>query len=156
MKTKLLLPICFLLMFSTLSAQNIFIVDKTNGTHRDRFYEGKNIKIKTVDGRKIIGKINYIGDSSLFINEKEFQIPEIAAVIKTRKFFAYTSYVGIACAAAFLPANMISNATNHRRIVNTDTYIIAAGAFGTYGICTLFKEKKLKIGARYKASIVNF
>jgi hypothetical protein len=143
-------------VFSAVSAQNIFIVDKVNGTQRNRFYEGKPIKFKTSDNREITGKINYISDTSIVVNELNYPLSEIREVYLTRKFFKFASYLGLMSAAAFLPANMITNLTHKRQIIGSDTYVIAAGTLGTFGICALFREKKMKIGSKYKVAIVRF
>jgi hypothetical protein len=137
-------------------SQNILAIDKVRGTKRFRFHENSTIKFKTINGKKISGKITYIGDSVFAVNGWEYPLGQVGTVYRPRKFCQFMSYLSMAPLVSVLPANIISNALNDRKVISSDTYIIAGSSVVSWGFFTLFSEKKMPIGKKYSIGIIQF
>jgi hypothetical protein len=145
---------------SNLAAQNIFVLERPGTVKNFKYYQGDNIKIRTISSDTIIsGPINRIFDSSIIINNSnEILIADMAAIYKKRWGYGFLQYLTIFAGAAYLGINSLNGIINDDQPVVPQETLIISGSLIAFGLAlTPLTTRKFKIdNEKWRIIILDF
>jgi len=140
---KHLFLIFILICTTSLSAQNMLVVEKP-GTVKNYIYRaGDHIILKTIEGIKISGPINIIRRDSTFVVDfvHELSLKDVEMVYEPRVLLNLGGTALIGGSALYLGLDLI----NHGGIKINQSFWVSIGVAATGVIMLVFSKKKMRI-----------
>lgn len=137
----------FLLMGLNLAGQNILIIERPGTIKNFKYFQGSQIKLKTISTDTIIsGVITLIEDDIIILNQDfSLKITDIKTVYKKRWGFSFLQYLGIFGGLAYVSINTINGLINNDSPVVPSETLIISGSMMAFGIIlTPLTTRKIK------------
>lgn len=140
-------------------AQETLLVEKIGTSCKYYYHLGDKIKLRTNARDSLIrGKLTVINDSIISVSPELYPIPvhDIGSVYKQ---YGFPRRLGIKLGEAgivFFVVITINNLINKKQVFPTYTYIITGSCFAAGLISISLKQRRCKIGERWKLKILDF
>jgi len=149
----------FLLAFH-LAGQNALIIERPGTINNYKYFQGSEIKLKTISTDTIIsGTISLIEDSIIILNQNfSLKITDIRTVYKKRWGFSFLQYLSIFSGLAYVSISTINGLINNDSPVVPSETLIISGSMIAFGIAvTPLTTRKLKTdNEKWRVIILDF
>lgn len=121
------------------------LVFSKNASKRSSYYIGSTLKIKTVQGQKIQGRINYLNDSLLILSGQRIPLKNIAFYYKPMNTCLILGSAAGAAGAGYIILDAANNAIADIKPTTTaQTWIVGGSLLAAAAALLPFKEVKRK------------
>ena len=154
----MLLMLIFCLLFSTMHAQRILLVEKPGKFKNYKYFVGNDILLRTAPyNEKVSGTINDITDTSIVINfDNEIMLDDIEKIMRPRWGLQFLSRFTRIAGPGYFVIDVVNNAiTNQTTIVHKNTVIASASLVAFSYALVPFHNKRLKADKQWRVKVLN-
>ncbi|MEG1572189.1 MAG: hypothetical protein RSC04_05675 [Bacteroidales bacterium] len=131
------------------------LVFSKNASKRSMYSIGSTLKIKTVQGQKIKGSLNYINDTMLIIAGQRILIKNIVSYYKSLSTCLVLGSASAVAGAGYIVLDAINNGINDRHpTTSAQTWIVGGSFLAAAAVLLPFKEVQRKTSV-WRPKILN-
>ena len=157
---KIILSIIFIISFTGLFSQNIFLLERPGSIKNYKYYVNNPIRLKIISPDTIIsGKINNIGDTSIIVNYvNEIHVKNIACIYTKRWGFSLLQKLFLLTGIPYLVLSAINGTVNNDTPIIAKETLIISGSLIIAGIAlSPLANRKHKIdNKKWRVKILDF
>ena len=155
----LLLTVLLVLVFHTVDAQKVLLLQKPGKTKRYLYHPGDKIIIRTGEPEfAMSGDITYVDDSLLTINKSyTYQLDKVSEVTIKRPFLSGSWKMMFLAAGVYFAGSIFNHAINNEEPLIDNTVPIVSGSFIALGTTSyLFRNKHCKMEDGWKLKVLDY
>lgn len=155
----LLLTVLLVLVFHTVDAQKVLLLQKPGKTKRFLYHPGDKIIIRTGEPEFVMsGDITYVDDSLLTINKNyTYQLAKVSEVTIKRPFLSGAWRMMYLAGGVYAAGSVFNRAINGDTPLVDNTIPIVTGSFVVLGTTSyLFRNKHCKMEDGWKLKVLDY
>ncbi len=155
----LLLTVLLVLIFQTVDAQKVLLLQKPGKTKRFLYHTGDKIIIRTGDPEfAMSGDLTFVDDSLLTINKNfTYQLGKVSEVTIKRPFLNGSWKMMFLAAGVYFAGSMFNHAINSEKPLIDNTVPIVSGSFIALGTTSyLLRNKHCKMEDGWKLKVLDY